>query len=342
MARIQTVAYSRKRMIRSRSLIRSRNQTLNHSLIRSPILNLNLTLSHSPILNQPHNPNLKAAVEKAKTITTEQATALDAHLFYNPLHELTIDGKTYRYHNRVTSKDNDLINFSNLPMGYSTREVTYSVTPAPAAMGTTDLDPSKKDTAKGVLTVYQRPYSVVFAELLPLYGMDTSAHPFSFSDECKGSITNTGCYRSSLVSVLGYQTPYETLKGFAEGNQKFTYNGEAFTATEVPERGLFNYQVALALDKDGFFDVKGSGSITGLNSFGTITLGEGVFRMKERITPTDKEWDGSYTGVMNGNATASKGGRIGAYALGFFGPNAEEIAGQGSFGTDLFGFSGTR
>ena len=62
MARIQTVAYSRKRMIRSRSLIRSRNQTLNHSLIRSPIrnlnLNLNLTLSHSPILNQPHNPNL--------------------------------------------------------------------------------------------------------------------------------------------------------------------------------------------------------------------------------------------------------------------------------------------
>ena len=55
MARIQTAACSRKRMIRSRSLIHNRNQTHslspihNHSLIH----NLNLTLNHS----QPLNPN---------------------------------------------------------------------------------------------------------------------------------------------------------------------------------------------------------------------------------------------------------------------------------------------
>lgn len=81
-----------------------------------------------------------------------------------------------------------------------------------------------------------------------------------------------------------------------------------------------------------------SGSITGFNSVGDITLGG----------------SGSlYSNLNEGTATESKNGRIGNYTLNFFGPNAEEVAGKGiiySTGKDangfstntIFGFSGAR
>jgi len=51
--------------------------------------------------------------------------------------------------------------------------------------------------------------------------------------------------------------------------------------------------------------------------------------------------------IIGGTATASKGGRIGEYKLGFFGPNAEEVAGSGYISNEggkntNFGFSGAR
>ena len=122
-------------------------------------------------------------------VTAKDLTAnVDFILSHNPLYELTIDGKTYHYHNKHASVENDPVNLADLGMGYSSRQVVYSVTPATAPDGTIDLDPSKKDTATGVLNAYQRPYSIVFSETLPSYRV-AGVPEFSFNPECKANLS---------------------------------------------------------------------------------------------------------------------------------------------------------
>ncbi|MBK0397204.1 MULTISPECIES: factor H binding protein domain-containing protein [Kingella] len=275
-------------------------------------------------------------------VTAKDLTAnVDFILSHNPLYELTIDGKTYHYHNKHASVENDPVNLADLGMGYSSRQVVYSVTPATAPDGTIDLDPSKKDTATGVLNAYQRPYSIVFSETLPSYRV-AGVPEFSFNPECKANLANKDCLKISKMYTAGYQTPWSAFENFAKGNQKFIYTGEAFTEGAVPEKGAFNYQVAFGLDDD-VLTAKGSGSITGINSLGTVTLGEGKLSMISHYTN-----DLEHAGVINGLATASNGGRKGSYLLNFFGPNAEEVAGTGAVINEdgvtptQFGFSGAR
>nr|WP_314487260.1 factor H binding protein domain-containing protein [uncultured Kingella sp.] len=249
--------------------------------------------------------------------------------------EVTIDGKTYHYQDKHTSVDDDTINLADLGMGYSSRQIEYSVTPAKGALSI-ELDPSKKVTAKGVLTAYQRPYSVVFAEALPFFhdGVGSGTQP-RFEEGCETSATATGCelfIHGDQIKTVGYSTPSETIEKFANNNQKFSYSGEAFTHAATPEKGTFNYQVAFGLDKFGLETATSSGSITGFNSLGDITLGSGILGGSQ---------------IIGGTATASKGGRIGEYKLGFFGPNAEEVAGSGYISNEggkntNFGFSGAR
>ena len=252
------------------------------------------------------------------------------------LQELTIDGKTYRYQNKKTSVDNDTINMAELGMGFSTRQVEYSITPT-VDSNSVKLDPSKKDTAKGILTVYQRPYSVVHSLMLPDYNTKLDAQ---FNTGCGNDATAASCkIDNGIINTFGHRTSENVLQDFAEKNQKFSYSGEAFTVATVPERGVFKYQINFGTeDRSGLAVATSSGSITGFNSVGDITLGG----------------SGSlYSNLNEGTATESKNGRIGNYTLNFFGPNAEEVAGKGiiySTGKDangfstntIFGFSGAR
>ena len=290
-----------------------------------------------PQPNDPVPPELKAEVDRAKQIpfSSVNLTWLQLANSGSARQEVTIDGKTYHYQDKHTSVDDDTINLADLGMGYSSRQIEYSVTPAKGALSI-ELDPSKKVTAKGVLTAYQRPYSVVFAEALPFFhdGVGSGTQP-RFEEGCETSATATGCelfIHGDQIKTVGYSTPSETIEKFANNNQKFSYSGEAFTHAATPEKGTFNYQVAFGLDKFGLEKATSSGSITGFNSLGDITLGSGILGGSQ---------------IIGGTATASKGGRIGEYKLGFFGPNAEEVAGSGYISNEggkntNFGFSGAR
>ena len=291
-----------------------------------------------PQPNDPVPPELKAEVDKAKQIPFSRVNMswIQSMNFDPARQEVTIDGKTYRYQNKDVSVDDDTINLADLGMGYSSRQIEYSVTPTTRALSI-ELDPSKKVTAKGVLTAYQRPYSVVFSEVLPLLYDGIDDKP-KFKEGCETSATAASCelfIYGNNIKTVGYSTPSETMKNFINNNQKFSYSGEAFTVAATPERGVFNYQVAFGLDKDGLESATSSGSITGFNSLGDITLGSGGL-----VGPYKYE-------IVRGTATASKGGLTGEYNLGFFGPNAEEVAGhgyilEGAGKFTSFGFSGAR
>nr|WP_314228680.1 factor H binding protein domain-containing protein [uncultured Kingella sp.] len=254
------------------------------------------------------------------------------------LEELTIDGKTYRYRNKLTSVDDDTINMRELGMGFSTRQVEYSITPTVNDYSI-NLDPSKKQTVKGILTVYQRPYSVVHSLMLPNYEKYEGSVG-KFDTGCETDATAASCrLDDSITKTFGYLTKRYVIDNFAKNNQKFSYSGEAFTVAPVPERGVFKYQINFGLDDRLIPQATSSGSITGFNSVGDITLGSSG--------PV-------YANVIEGTATESKNGSVGRFTLNFFGPNAEEVAGKGKIngtgGVDkhgnrldtIFGFSGAR
>lgn len=229
-------------------------------------------------------------------------------------------------------------------MGFSTRQVEYSVTPTVEDYFSVNLDPSRKNTTTGTLTVYQRPYSVVHSIALPSYnGFDSK----KFDNGCKTDATAASCRLAvwdGTVKTFGYLTRNYVLDDFAKNNQKFSYSGEAFTVAAVPERGVFKYQINFETDRGGVPQATSSGSITGFNSVGDIALGSSG-PLYSNITQS--------TPRINGTATESKSGRIGDFTLNFFGPNAEEVAGKGAiYGTGkdangdstntIFGFSGAR
>ena len=264
------------------------------------------------------------------------------------LHELTIDGKTYRYRDKRTSIDDDTINMAELGMGFSTRQVGYSTT-ATVDWNSVNLDPSKKKTTEGILTVYQRPYSVVHSLVLPshnglTYGASVGSG-FTIDSGCI-DVNRMDCtYEvgsgSGSIGTFGHRTENSVVDNIAKNNQKFNYSGDAFTLAAVPERGVFKYQINFG-SGHGYYipGAKGSGSITGFNSVGDITLG------------SDGDLD-ALDRSITGTATDSKNGKIGNFHLHFFGPNAEEVAGTGRIpetGTDangkktdtVFGFSGVR
>ena len=107
----------------------------------------------------------------------------------------------------------------------------------------------------------------------------------------------------------------------------FNYKGVAFNENE---RGNLDYTIN--------FDTKmGSGSISGLNETGKITLHASNIVKRDYDTE-----EFSHYGVVEGKATLEKQGNA-TYDLGIFGPNANEIAGIVTKGDkDLVGFGGQK
>ncbi len=164
-----------------------------------------------------------------------------------------------------------------------------------------------KGKAEGVMKIYQQPYSMVIGTLIT---------KDSFDPEEVGRLT-TDHIRGLATAVNALPT---------EG--KFTYNGAALSNNE---QGKLSYTVDFAARTGG-------GSITGLNQMGTVTLHQsGITR--------DIDADIGNIGI-SGNMSASKHPKErGDYELGFFGPKAEEIAGEAGFDKDALSdiiFAGKR
>lgn len=169
-------------------------------------------------------------------------------------------------------------------------------------------------TRTGRVRMYQQPYSVV-AGYVP---QELSIRP------------SVGGYSGeklapSMEDIWVKGSPTQTLP--AAGSA--TYNGTAFSANQ---QGRLTYTV-------NFDTQKGSGLISGIAATGQITLNEAAIG---RLSHTNSI-DGSVISGhgIAGTAVSEKQGS-GQYQLGFFGSNAEEIAGAASNRQGVVGFGGKR
>lgn len=119
----------------------------------------------------------------------------------------------------------------------------------------------------------------------------------------------------SVESPKGFKTPVDKFP--AEG--KATYSGVAFDAKK---QGELTYTV-------NFADKKGSGKITGLEHIGDLTLEEAD--IYKSVSNNDMRVKGN----VIAEAWKDQGGVNAGYEANFFGPNAEEIAGQVSLDSQV-------
>jgi len=154
-------------------------------------------------------------------------------------------------------------------------------------------------TASATMLVYQQPYSVV-----------TGITYTQFSGEAfEGYGYETGIFFTERVQ--GLSTPNTALMALVAQDAVFEYKGVAF---DGKEEGTLNYTMF-------FGERKGHGSITGFSHTGAITLWPAQL---------------AYDGFIRGDALLDKDANNSnvKYALSFFGPNAEEIAGHVYDNTD--------
>ena len=168
-------------------------------------------------------------------------------------------------------------------------------------------------TRKNKLYLYQQPYSVVGG--LAYQGITVSGPGLNGSDMSAEAL--------DIDTVKGATTKVLPSEG------KFTYNGVAFTEEQ---QGKLAYNVDFAART-------GSGSISGITEAGTITLKEGSIANITHNNPDNTRISGF--GIEATAESALQGN--GTYKLGFFGPNAEEIAGAVTqHGESVVGFGGKR
>lgn len=193
------------------------------------------------------------------------------------------------------------------------------------------ISPAVENVGDGILTADQYIYKQIFSSVLARATKDSSM----WDD------TNSPRFRvDGVVSDL----VTETLPN--EGSA--TYTGKAFHADQL---GILTYNV-------NFKERTGEGKLSGFDKFADITLEKGnIENIPMKYQNTDVQ------GIKSNASMAD--GTTGKYELGFFGPNAEEIAGEayifkhldGSFKSNgrsaekygyapergtMFGFGGTR
>jgi len=161
-----------------------------------------------------------------------------------------------------------------------------------------DNGASLPGAAKGNLRIYNQPYSLVMGWT----ASEDSAGWIAESDELNHARVFAG------ADILGLPTTEASVNTLS--NVSATYTGRAFTPTD---EGNLNYTV-------NFGKRTGEGSITGIAQTGRIDL------LKADIGLVAS----AATVGIAGNAQLANGPSQGAfhYALGFFGPGAEEIVGE--------------
>lgn len=197
-------------------------------------------------------------------------------------------------------------------------------------------------------------------------GIDLSKYPKGHSTlNVKETVTakNRGYTGSIITDSVAYlfKQEYSSIIGFHNKNVTTVVNGDQETkpvnrridflgrgtpTENLPTTGKFNYSGSGKVrTKDGVRDDKFSynvdfGAKTGSGSLGNITLSEGKIKA---VKHDDDIGDGLTTQVIFGKAT--DGSLNGEYGLGFYGPNADEIAGSVELGdkNDVIGvFGGTK
>ena len=158
-------------------------------------------------------------------------------------------------------------------------------------------------------------------------------------------------FQQEYSSIIGFHNKNVTtvVNGDQETkpvNRKIDFLGRGTPTENLPTTGKFNYLGSGKVrTKDGVRDDKFSynvdfGAKTGSGSLGNITLSEGKIKA---VKHDDDIGDGLTTQVIFGKAT--DGSLNGEYGLGFYGPNAAEIAGSVELGdkNDVIGvFGGTK
>ncbi|WP_107928470.1 factor H binding protein domain-containing protein [Neisseria animaloris] len=163
---------------------------------------------------------------------------------------------------------------------------------------------------KGTARIYKNKYSVVLA-----------AH---VEKEIQNNISKDAD-KSKVLAIQGEAT--ELAKLPTRGS--FLYAGQAFTGKNDTGRLIYNVD---------FDRMEGSGTISGLGGYNSISLEKGKIK---GFNP-----NGTFGGKAGIEGKASYGKSSGSYKLGFFGPKAEEIAGQAGLkieGKDVnIGFGGRK
>lgn len=197
-------------------------------------------------------------------------------------------------------------------------------------------------------------------------GIDLSKYPKGHSTlNVKETVTAknrgyTGSITTDSVAYL-FKQEYSSVIGFHNKNVTTVVNGHQETkpvnriidflsrgtpTENLPTTGKFNYSGSGKVrTKDGVRDDKFNynvdfGAKTGSGSLGNITLSESKIKA---VKHDDDIGDGLTTQVIFGKAT--DGSLNGEYGLGFYGPNADEIAGSVELGdkNDVIGvFGGTK
>ena len=132
--------------------------------------------------------------------------------------------------------------------------------------------------------------------------------------------------KASMLTITAVNT--STVDGATLVAGTYQYEGVAFSQDE---RGKLAYSV-------NFDDRTGSGSITGITEAGNITLDKGSITARS-FTNVDNT---TITGSGIASTASSEKLGSGTYQLGFFGPNAEEIAGAVENNYGVVGFGGAK
>ena len=173
--------------------------------------------------------------------------------------------------------------------------------------------------------------------------------------------TNDGRYTAKRDGTIRlYKQKYSVVAGMQANNIQITGEGKTFTGNAapfdvdtlvgsytqtLPSAGIYNYAgLAFNQNEQGSlkysvnFDKRvGSGSITGLQSTGKITLNEGS------IKKMTNDFNLPSYGIESSASVEKDATGQYKYGVAFFGPNAEEIAGLVDKGEDtMIGFGGSK
>ena len=192
----------------------------------------------------------------------------------------------------------------------------------------TNLDNYPKNQISNIPLKTSEILNVHYENSGKIYNQTYSVTVGTYSKETRDEYNPTSNERFTIEN-RGLQTKEDGLP--TEG--RATYTGKAFN---LENNGDLTYNV-------NFSERKGSGTITGFQKYGTITLEEAPLKVK----PLSKQ-----VGIQYGRATPEKNATTNlltpnTYNLDFYGPKAEEIGGSVYFdynhdsGTNI-GFGGTR
>ena len=242
-------------------------------------------------------------------------------------YRLTLNGRTYSI--------GDAVDFKQFPMGLSESsfqddEVQLVTDFAGTPIGSSPMKKRQHTQSTNQMRIYHQPYSVVFGA----WGTDERVDGKQVDWAAKGQTTIF-----EIARILGLKTTEQQIKTMAG---KAVYRGEAFNQTQ---QGKLVYEV-------DFDKREGSGSITGLQNYGDITLHKAAIGKQELAEAynSDGAYDSFREGVGVKGKASGNGLREASYGLLFFGPKAEEVAGYiehpdergGSLRYKIIGFGGKR